>query len=332
MKPRQFLYGRHYLRGFLSVTVAPGGVGKSSLGMVEAAAMATGRDLLGIGGVKPRRVWLINGEDPRDEMDRRLEAIVRHYGLTADELTGLNMDSGRDFRFLLARDQFGRLERNQIGVDLLVARIKELAIDVVVFDPLIAFHEIKESDSGGMEIVAQALNDIAERGGVAIEVVHHSRKLNGGETTTEDARGSTALIAKARTTRVLNRMTKAEAEGWGLSVARSFFRVDTGDKTNVAPPAERATWYRLEGVNLDNATEDDPSDNVAVVTPWTPPIYERETDPETIDAIKAAVREHGNCRESPAAAAWVGRVIAEVLGMDRKTRQIRSGLSFYRPT
>ncbi len=316
VKPRQFLYGRHYLRGFLSVTVAPGGVGKSSLGMVEAAAMATGRDLLGIGGVKPRRVWLINGEDPRDELDRRLESIVRHYGLAADELAGLNMDSGRDFRFVLARDQFGRLERNQIGIDFVVARIKELAIDVVIFDPLVAFHEVGENDNRAIEMVAQALNEIAERAGVAVEVVHHSRKLGGGETTTEDARGASALIAKARTSRVLNRMTKTEAEGWGLSMARSFFRVDSGDKVNVAPPAERATWYRLEGVDLDNATEEDPADNVAVVTRWTPPIYERETDPETIDAIKTAVREHGNCRESVSAADWVGRVIAEVLGMD----------------
>jgi hypothetical protein len=33
---RQFLYGRHLIRQFVSTTVAPGGIGKSSLGIAEA--------------------------------------------------------------------------------------------------------------------------------------------------------------------------------------------------------------------------------------------------------------------------------------------------------
>src|SRR5690606_4620106 len=45
--PREWLYGRHLMRKFVSVTVAPGGVGKSSLAIVEAVAMASGKPLLG---------------------------------------------------------------------------------------------------------------------------------------------------------------------------------------------------------------------------------------------------------------------------------------------
>src|SRR4051794_40314849 len=45
---RKWIYGRHYIRRFVSTTVAPGGVGKSSLGIVEALAIVSGRDLLGI--------------------------------------------------------------------------------------------------------------------------------------------------------------------------------------------------------------------------------------------------------------------------------------------
>src|SRR4051794_17267583 len=37
--PREWLYGHHYIRGFASSTVAPGGTGKSILLKVEAAAM-----------------------------------------------------------------------------------------------------------------------------------------------------------------------------------------------------------------------------------------------------------------------------------------------------
>ena len=35
---RQFLYGRHYIRDFLSATVAPSGVGKSSLSIARASS------------------------------------------------------------------------------------------------------------------------------------------------------------------------------------------------------------------------------------------------------------------------------------------------------
>jgi hypothetical protein len=78
---RQWLYGRQYIRRFVSGTVAAGGMGKSALALVEAIAMATGRDLL---GHRPRgkyRVWYINGEDPRDEIDRRIGGILLRYGI-----------------------------------------------------------------------------------------------------------------------------------------------------------------------------------------------------------------------------------------------------------
>jgi hypothetical protein len=41
---RQWLYGKHYQRRTVSATIAPGGFGKTTLGMVEAVAMATTRN------------------------------------------------------------------------------------------------------------------------------------------------------------------------------------------------------------------------------------------------------------------------------------------------
>ena len=78
---RQFVYGRHYARQFLSVTAAQTKVGKSSLGLVEAVAMAAGRNLLGIEPIRPMRVWYWNGEDPQEELERRVLAICLHYGV-----------------------------------------------------------------------------------------------------------------------------------------------------------------------------------------------------------------------------------------------------------
>src|SRR5262249_7054627 len=45
ISPREFYLGKQYQRGAVSGTMAPGGRGKSSLVLVEAVAMATGRSL-----------------------------------------------------------------------------------------------------------------------------------------------------------------------------------------------------------------------------------------------------------------------------------------------
>src|SRR5690606_5286517 len=45
---RQWLYGGHFIRDFLTTTFAPGAVGKSILLITEAMAMASGKPLLGV--------------------------------------------------------------------------------------------------------------------------------------------------------------------------------------------------------------------------------------------------------------------------------------------
>ena len=44
--PREWLYGHHLIRGFVSLTIAPGGVGKTALLVLDSIAMASGRDLI----------------------------------------------------------------------------------------------------------------------------------------------------------------------------------------------------------------------------------------------------------------------------------------------
>ena len=75
---RQWLYGKHLLRKFVSVDVAAGGVGKSSLKIGEALAMASGRDLYDKGLPEGAlTVWLWNLEDPHEEIERRIHATCQ---------------------------------------------------------------------------------------------------------------------------------------------------------------------------------------------------------------------------------------------------------------
>jgi hypothetical protein len=70
-------YGRHYARKFVSMTVAPGDVGKTTLTLTEAVAMAANMPLLGVRFRQAYRVWYWNGEDPREEIDRRVLGDLR---------------------------------------------------------------------------------------------------------------------------------------------------------------------------------------------------------------------------------------------------------------
>ena len=97
IQAREWVYGRHLIRKFVSVTVAPGGVGKSSLTLTEALSMATGKPLLGQHIAKPLRVWLWNLEDPMEELTRRIQAACQRYGLTPQDIGNrLYIDSGRE--------------------------------------------------------------------------------------------------------------------------------------------------------------------------------------------------------------------------------------------
>ena len=88
LPPREWLYGRHFQRGTVSGTIAPGGYGKSTKVLVEGVAMATCRNLLSEQPGERVRVWYHNGEDTYDELQRRVAAICQHYKIPQEELAG----------------------------------------------------------------------------------------------------------------------------------------------------------------------------------------------------------------------------------------------------
>ena len=145
---REWLYGYHLIRRFLSATVAPGSVGKTSLILVEAVAMASGRNLLGVqvrGG--PHTVWVINLEDPLEEIERRVVAILKHFRIDPSEIEGrLFLNSGRDTDVVVATATKNGTTIAQPVVAALKAEIIAKGADVVVIDPLVKAHRVPEND------------------------------------------------------------------------------------------------------------------------------------------------------------------------------------------
>jgi hypothetical protein len=320
---RAFLYGSHYTRQFVSATVAPSGVGKSSLTLVEALAMASGKALLGVEPKQCCRVWLWNGEDPRNELDRRINAAMQHYGLTPDDFGGrLFVDSGRDIEIVMATQT---RDGARIAAPVSAAVLSELsarAIDALIIDPFVSSHRVSENDNDAIDMVTKEWARIADRANCCIELVHHVRKLNGAEISVEDSRGAVALIATSRSARALAKMTKAEAGRLGLEHVRPFlFRFADG-KANMAPPiaTDDTAWMELRNVALGNGEGSGvdallTGDNVQVVCAYRVEGLAAIATGDTAAAL-ATIASSEWRRDVRAGDAWVGAAIAQAMHFD----------------
>jgi AAA domain len=307
--PRKWIYGRHYIRDFISTTIAPGGKGKSSLTMLEGLIIATNRPLLGVTPHESVNVWCWNGEDPLDELERRIGAVALHYGISQAEIEGrFFLDTGRKTKIIVAhQDKFGA-KIAVPTVEAVKATIKRHKIGLFIVDPFVASHRVAENDNPAIEVVADIWAGIADDTGCAIELVQHSRKTNGAEITEEDGRGGSALNAKTRSARVVNGMSKDEAAKAKVENHRLFFQVTNG-KASMALPSDEKDWYRMASVELGNG------DSVGVVTTWEWPNAFDGVTLTDLRAVQAGIAS-GRWRESSQSKEWAGIAVAEVLHLN----------------
>lgn len=319
---REFAYGNHLIRKYVSVTVSPGGLGKTSLGIAECLAMASGKALLGVKPPQRLRVWNFNSEDPRDEMERRFMAAAIHYKLKPEDFNGyLFLDTGREQELVVAvEDKRAGLKYIEPVIEAIIEQIVENKIDVMIVDPFVSTHGVNENDNGQIDKVAKLWAHIADHTNCAIDIVHHLRKVADREATVEDARGAVSLIGAARSVRVLNRMSEDQATQAGVAIEDRFghFSVTYG-KSNLTPLNSKLDWRKLESVPLGNDRGlDKPQDYAPVVTAWEWPT--KEALAESVDASKAELVRvrvrNGDYTENWQAASWVGVVVADIMGIE----------------
>jgi hypothetical protein len=311
---RDWLYGRLLVRRFLSLTIAPGGVGKSSLIAVEVLAMVSGRDLLGVLPVRRLKVWLWNLEDPQEETTRKIQAAAKHYHLTVDDIGDrLFVNSGRDHSLVIAKETRNGTIVLRPVIDNLVEQIRQHAIDVLDVDPFVSCHEVFENDNSAIDMIAKEWSRVAELANCAIHLVHHTRKAPAGtEVTTDSSRGAKALTDAARVARALNQMTEEEGAKAGVENHRMFFRA-FNDKANLAPPVVVSDWFRLASVFLDNGPGG--GDSVGVVKRWEWPDPLTGITGSDFEQVAAVIRST-DWRKDSRSADWVGKAVAKALKLD----------------
>lgn len=319
---RKWLYGKHLLRKFLSLDVAAGGVGKSSLKIGEALAMASGKAIYGKEMPEaPLTVWLYNLEDPADETERRIHATAKRFDLHPRDFGDrLYADSGRDQPLILATEGSDGCRIARPVVDALIAELQERKVDVLIVDPFVSSHQVSENNNMAVDMVAKEWSRIADVCNCSINLVHHIRKQNGTEATADSSRGAVSLIGAARSVHVYNRMTPEEADKAGIDQAEAKFIFRTSnDKANLSPP-DAADWYRMNNVDLDNG------DKVGVACSWQWPNAFAGITEDKLREIQKAVG-NGNWRENMQSNDWVGQAIGSIVGKNPNDQREKKHLN-----
>jgi hypothetical protein len=316
--PWDWLYGNHLLRKTVSGTAAMSGTGKSSKSIVEALAMATCKPLLSVQPPRPLRVLLINLEDNRNAMDKRIAAAMKHYGLKHEDVGDrLTVIAKGEMKLKIAtQTRSGVIVPDEVAIRGMIDYIIANKIDVVSIDPLRMTHRINENDNSAIGDLIECYDQIAEAADCAVHLWHHTRKAGGGEVTIESARGAQAFVDACRSVNVMEIMTKEEAKKSGIEEQRRkyYFRAFSGN-LNFAPPMDQSDWFEFKSMNLNNGPLF--GDDVGVATSWTHPgVKKADLSPGTIAEIKRAVGTEQYWREHQLAAVWVGKAIAPILGLD----------------
>ena len=253
IKPRAWVMQDRYIKGFVSVVISPGGVGKSTFTLLDAASIVSGEPLTGAKIIEPGPVWLYNLEDPMEELERQVLGMQAHHKLKGPILENLFISSGVDDPLIVAKaDQSGVLI-NQGAIDQAADFIRKHGIKLLVADPVVRTHELNENDNMEMDKVAWAFQRIAIKGNCAVCLVHHTSKAGSSQAPGEmhSGRGATSLIYAARVAHTISVMSPAEARRFSIPEERRkwYVRIDNA-KANLSPPALVANWFERKSVAI----------------------------------------------------------------------------------
>ena len=258
IEPEDFLYDTWLVRDYVSLIAAQTKVGKSLFMIAVALSLASGKPLLGVKPDRLMRVRIWNGEDTRKTMTRRILACMKLHGVTREDCGDrLIIDSGRDMPIVVATQTKSGATIHRPIVEALVRSLVRQNVDVLIIDPFVKVHQVSENDNTAIDAVAREWMQVADRAGIGLALVHHSRKLNGAEASIDDARGASALSSAARAALVLARMTKREAKTLGRSKDyKSLFRIADAASNLAIAPGDDERWFEIRSIDLNNARFD----------------------------------------------------------------------------
>jgi hypothetical protein len=258
---RRWVMNKRFLRGYITGTFSPGGVGKSNLSYLEALAVATNLPLSGEAIIQSGPVVLFNAEDSMDELKMRLDAVCQFHGIDRRQLGKkyheIMLVSGRDMKLRVAGLSEDRRSYvlNPKDVARLRKMIQQAGAILFVGDPFIRLHDAPENDNVAIDKVAEVFTDVAHVDDVSMHLVHHTRKRSNdtGAGDAEASRGASSFVNAMRTAHTLTTMSEDEAKHYGVVPEMRAWYIQLCDaKLNLAPPASETRWYKKISVQIPN--------------------------------------------------------------------------------
>jgi len=254
---RDWIIERYALASYIGLIGAAGATGKSMVTLTLAVSVALGKDLLYIGKTVQGNALVINNEDDNDELNRRLAGIFKLHHIKSHELIDrLYIKSGYGNRVTVATNN-GQILFMSPDVDKIIKEIKRCDIKLLIVDPFVSTHQEKENDNSAIDTVMNYYRHIASETGVAIVLVHHTRK-DGDESDSHAGdvdvmRGASSLKDAARLCFTLSKMGSETAKEHGIDskIQNQLSRLDDA-KNNFTLSDGKAKWLKMESVQIDN--------------------------------------------------------------------------------
>lgn len=255
-KPRPWLVERMLMRRAVTMLLASGSAGKSSLSLALAAHLAVGEPFAGHKAFQQCKTIVYNGEDDLQEQSRRLQAICMlydfDYNLVREKILLL---SAREVKIQLVTREGSKHVRNEEIIKQLTDIAGDPEVGLLIVDPLVKIHQCDESDNVGMDVVMEVLTDIAYNSNIAVMALHHTSKANERQENRignmDISRGASAIINASRIAYTLLNASQQDVEDYGLQDDERHMWVRLDDaKMNMNLATGNATWFHKEGVRI----------------------------------------------------------------------------------
>jgi len=254
---RDWLIKPYASANYITLIGAEGAAGKSMVTLTIAVSVALGKDVLGLGKTVQGNALVINNEDDNDELDRRLAGIFKLHCINSHEVNDkLYIKSGYGNRVTISNST-GQISGMSPDVEKIIMEIKRCGIKLLIVDPFVSTHQENENDNSAIDTVMDYYRHIASETGVAIILVHHTRK-NGEESDSHAGdvdvmRGASSLKDAARLCFTLSKMGKRTAKDHGIDVQtrNQLSRLDHA-KNNFTLSDGKAKWFKMESVQIAN--------------------------------------------------------------------------------
>jgi len=241
----------------LTLILAPGSAGKSSLILAIVAHMAVGKDFGPYKCHTKCKSIVYNGEDDRMEQSRRLYAVCDLYGIDYQEVkNSVMLLSAEDVDLRLVSEQGSRAIINDEMVRQLIELASDPDVGITAYDPLVDMHEVDEGDNPKMNAVMKVMKRVAREANVATLVAHHTVKAGGSRQ--EDrignmdiSRGASGIVYKARIAFTLLNASQQDCEDYGMQDGErnAWVRLDDA-KMQYTLASEKPLWFHKEGVKI----------------------------------------------------------------------------------